>query len=79
MFFEGKTTQKSAFFWLTKLIRGIFIWGFLIGGLIWIFQKEIDILSLEHLDVGAILVYVFGFTMGLILSLILSIYSYFFI
>jgi hypothetical protein len=34
MLFEGKTPQKSVFFWLTKLIRGVFIWGFLLGALI---------------------------------------------
>ena len=79
MFFEGKTPPQLVSSWFFKLMRGMFIWGPLLGFLIWILPTIFKLDFAESFDYGVILVFFISLIMGFILALVLSIYSYFFI
>ena len=78
MIFERTIPSTSFTSWLSRLMRGIFVWGPILSFLIWylpiIFHSYYSGFEYEF-----IFYTILGFVLGFILSLILSIYSYFFV
>ena len=79
MFFEGKTPPQRFESWLLKILLGLFIWGPLYGLLTWNIPTLFKQQFAEGLDFGLILIFIHSLVVGFVLSLVLSIYSYFFI
>jgi hypothetical protein len=80
MLFEGKTPPYRFEDWFVKIIiRGLFIWGIILGLLIWYLPMIFNIRIAEGFDLAIPFVFTLSSIMGLILSFILSIYSYLFI
>jgi hypothetical protein len=79
MFFDGPFPPQNFQDWFGKSIRGIFIWGILLGMLIWnlplLFQQRFA----EGFDYGMILVFFISLPMGLVISTVLGYYSVLFV
>jgi hypothetical protein len=60
-------------------IRGIFIWGILLGMLIWNLPLLFQQTFAEGFDYGVILVFFISLPMGLVISIVLGYYSVIFV
>ncbi len=79
MFFEGETSPQGIKTWFFRLIRGMFIWGLLLGFIVWILPAILKLIPADGIENAFIILLIISIMMGFILSLVLSIYSYFFI
>jgi hypothetical protein len=79
MLFEGKAPPHHFGDWFVKIfIRGVFIWGPILGMLIYYLPEIFHVADPGYHDLIQYLI-PFSILMGIIFTLILSIYSYFFI
>ena len=78
MIFESRIPPYHFTGWFIKIIRGIFIWGPILGILIYYLPAIFNVTDPGFHD-SAQYIIIFSILMGFILSVILSIYSYFFI
>ncbi len=79
MLFEGITPPHNFVSWLGKLVRGVFLWGILIGVLTWILPVIFRVNYYSGSDYEILLTSILAMGIGFILSLVLNVYSYFFI
>jgi hypothetical protein len=79
MLFEGSTSPQGFTSWFAKLVRGTFFWGLIIG----LLNRYLPIIFRVYRDSGSdyeiLFLAILAIAIGFLLSLILSIYSYFFI
>jgi hypothetical protein len=79
MIFEGETPLKGIKAWIFRLVRGMFIWGALLGFLIWILPAILKLSTSDGFENVFVFLLVLAIIIGFVLSFVLSIYSYFFI
>jgi hypothetical protein len=79
MFFDGSFPPQNFQDWFKKSIRGIFIWGILLGMLIWNLPLQFRQTFAEGFDYGVILVFFISLPMGLVISIVLGYYSVLFV
>lgn len=79
MLFEGQTPPRDLGLWGLKLARGLVFWGILLSVLLWNLPIIFRINTYSGFDYELPLTFVFSLFAGLILSFVLTVYSFFFI